>query len=110
MVHFPEYAKVLPDNCFEDTNDNVTGCSKQNKIKCSNIIHLKFPEEKQEVMFDKCKYDSEWQCCDFWAESVCTWKAANDRSSSLQCNKYKYKNPIWITPAKEKYFAIPLTK
>ena len=53
VAYFLEYAKVLSEKCYKDTNDNVPGFSKSNKVKWSNIVQLKFMEEKTEVIFYK---------------------------------------------------------
>lgn len=57
VAYFPESEEVLSGKCYEDTNGNVPGSSKLNIIKWSNIVQLKFMEEKTEVMFYR--YESE---------------------------------------------------
>ena len=49
VAHFPEYAKILFDKCYKDTNDNEPGSSKSNKVKWANIVQLKFTEENRIV-------------------------------------------------------------
>ena len=53
VAYFPEYAKLLSDKCYKDTNNNVPSSSKSNKVKWSNVVQLKFIEEKSKAMLYK---------------------------------------------------------
>ena len=44
VTYFPEYAKVLSDQCYHNSNNNLPGSSKSNKVKWANIVQLKFME------------------------------------------------------------------
>ena len=44
VTYFPEHAKVLSDQCYHNSNNNLPGSSKSNKVKWANIVQLKFME------------------------------------------------------------------
>ena len=65
VAYFPEYAKVLSDKCYEETNDNAPRYSKSNKVKLSNVVQLMFIEEKNVVKNSVSKVDSSFLLL-FW--------------------------------------------
>ena len=42
VAYFPEYAKVLFDKYYKDTNNIIPSSSKSNKVRWFNIVQLKF--------------------------------------------------------------------